>query len=405
MGSDHKQQTRRLRLQLLVATLGMMAASVLLSHSQDSLRLLVSGGLIGLTSLWAGGYALLRLQAPRMVERSSPAAPVTELQQSRLLQLESRLEHAPVALWQLSNGTPAPLNAAAYKLLAPGRANSPDVLLNLIAQTPGNQRHLISFESERGTERAILAATELVIAGQPETLLALMPIESELETETLTAWQQLVHVLTHEIMNSLTPIASLSRTAQELATECQGPATEDLDTALEAIARRASQLADFIAGYRSVSQLPAPILQPVALTPLFGRLAVLVQADWQQRQGSATFTVQPATLELQADPGQLEQALLNLLKNAADATRHLPNPAVEVSARLIRGGRLLIEIIDNGPGVPAGLESRIFTPFFSTKTGGLGVGLALVRNQIHGMGGTVRYAKRAAGGACFVLAF
>ncbi len=97
--------------------------------------------------------------------------------------------------------------------------------------------------------------------------------------------------------------------------------------------------------------------------------------------------------------------LLNLLSNAAHATARVAEPTVEVSARLIRGRRLAIEVRDNGPGVPHGLEHDIFTPFFSTREHGSGIGLAVVRNLVQGMGGSVRHVKPARGGAAFVLAF
>ena len=101
---------------------------------------------------------------------------------------------------------------------------------------------------------------------------------------------------------------------------------------------------------------------------------------WRQRE----------TLTLMADGGQLEQALLNLLSNAAHATARVAGPTVQVSARLIRGGWLAIEVRDNGPGVPHGLEQDIFMPFFSTRERGGGIGLAVVRNLVQGMDGSVR---------------
>jgi C4-dicarboxylate-specific signal transduction histidine kinase len=115
--------------------------------------------------------------------------------------------------------------------------------------------------------------------------------------------------------------------------------------------------------------------------------------------------VEPETLTLMADSGQLEQVLLNLLSNAAHATALVEAPMVHVSARLIRGGRLAIEVRDNGPGVPHGLERDIFMPFFSTRRHGSGIGLAVVRNLVQGMGGSARHVKPASGGAAFVLSF
>jgi C4-dicarboxylate-specific signal transduction histidine kinase len=278
-------------------------------------------------------------------------------------------------------------------------------LRGALQRARAGQRALVAFDSERGQERAIVAASTIVVEGHEEVLLAFMPIESELEAQTLDAWRQIVHVLTHEIMNSLTPIASLSRTAMEMLPERNAATDADLAAALEAIARRAGALAEFVEGYRSVSRLPVAKLAVVDLAALFDRLHRLVGPAWTARGGSARFAVEPASLELMADAGQLEQALLNLIQNAADATVELAEPALAVTARLVRGSRLAIEVSDNGPGVEPGLEARIFTPFFTTRKNGLGVGLALVRNLIHGMGGTVRYSKRVSGGACFVLTF
>jgi C4-dicarboxylate-specific signal transduction histidine kinase len=160
-----------------------------------------------------------------------------------------------------------------------------------------------------------------------------------------------------------------------------------------------------VASYRSLSNVPAARAERVRLGELFERLALLVGPGWRERGGRAAFSVEPATLELMADPGQLEQALLNLLKNAAEATSGLAAPEALVTAHLGRGGRLRIEVGDNGPGVPDALVAHIFTPFFTTKKQGGGIGLAMVRQLIHGNGGTVRYAKSVSAGARFVITF
>ncbi len=196
--------------------------------------------------------------------------------------------------------------------------------------------------------------------------------------------------------------------------------------ALETVARRAESQASFVGNYRRVSELPEPRPEPVLLTALFARLEQLVAAQWRARGGDATFTVEPASLTLMADPGQLAQALLNLLKNAAEATAATAGtaevPRVNLSARLVRGGRLLLTVRDNGPGVPAGLERDIFLPFFSARAETAlvpvsanapapaskevrGIGLAVVRSLVHSMGGTVRCVKTLRGGASFVISF
>ncbi|MES2325233.1 MAG: ATP-binding protein [Pseudomonadota bacterium] len=175
--------------------------------------------------------------------------------------------------------------------------------------------------------------------------------------------------------------------------------------ALDAISRRADSLVQFVGSYRSLSNVPAARAERLRVGELFERVSVLVGPAWRARGGRALFSVEPASLELMADPGQLEQALINLLKNAFEATAGAKAAEVSVSARLGRGGRLRIEVGDNGPGVPDTLVAHIFTPFFSTKKQGGGIGLAMVRHLIHGNGGTVRYAKSLSAGARFVITF
>ncbi|MES2297427.1 MAG: ATP-binding protein [Pseudomonadota bacterium] len=327
--------------------------------------------------------------------------------------LEARLEHAPIALFRIEQlsgaGAVAALNANARRLVAPGRASDPNALYQLLQQQAVDARSMVAFDTERGVERALVSVSALTVHGRSQRLVALMPVESELEAEALNAWQQLVHVLTHEIMNSLTPVASLSRTAFDLLDELRptlpSDASADLATALDAISRRADSLVDFVASYRSLSNMPPARPELVRVGDAFARVAALVAPAWQARGGRADFTVEPASLELMADPGQLEQALINLIKNAAEATAQASAPEVGVSARLGRGGRLRIEVADNGGGVPENLIPHIFTPFFSTKKQGGGIGLAMVRHLVHGNGGTVRYAKSVSAGARFVITF
>ena len=270
---------------------------------------------------------------------------------------------------------------------------------------------MVQFDTERGVERALVAVSMLSLQGNSGRLAALMPVESELEAAALDAWRQLVHVLTHEIMNSLTPVASLSRTARDMLEECRPGLPpdigDDLVTALDAISRRADSLASFVASYRSLSNVPAAHPERIQLANLFERVRALVGPAWQTRGGTVEFSVEPGSLELVADPGQLEQALINLLKNAFEASSAIQGAGVRIGARLVRGGRLRIEVSDDGPGVPPELVPHIFTPFFTTKKQGGGIGLAMVRHLVHGNGGTVRYARPVGQGqgARFVISF
>jgi signal transduction histidine kinase len=320
----------------------------------------------------------------------------------RLVILQAQLEHLPVAAWvQVDEQTLQPLSSRARRLVAPGGVRDPDALRQMLRTC--DRSGPIVLETERGSERWHLQRQSLAVDGQSQALLVMTPLEHQLESESLLAWQQLLQVLTHEIMNSLTPIKSLSETAQTLLEEPE--AVAELQTALDAIARRAESLSSFVRTYRKVSQWPAPRLAPVDLQALLNRLQQAVKPGWVNRGGDATFELASPTLRLLSDEGQMEQVLLALIHNAEQATEDRADPRLWVNARQSRGGRLQISVRDNGPGVPTGLERQIFLPFFSTREGGHGIGLTVVRQLMYGMGGRVRHVRPIEKGAAFVLIF
>ena len=343
------------------------------------------------------GLALLGLRRKPPTPAAEPPAPPPS--PTELLRLQTLLDHLPAAAWLATSADQLePLSQRARRLLAPGAAQSPDALRQqLLARVAGSQAGQLVIDTERGPERWSLALQPLQFDGRALTLLVLLPLESALEAERLEAWRQLVQVLTHEIMNSLTPIASLAQAAGEL----DDPAERQL--ALDTIARRAAGLRRFVTDFRQLSEAPPPQLEVVELQALFARLQLAVAPAWAARGGEARFSVQPPTLLVRADAAQLEQALLNLIRNAERATEGLPAPLLRVDAVLTRSSRLRLSVQDNGPGVPAGLEQQIFLPFFSASEGGRGIGLTVARQLVHGMGGRLRHLRPLEGGASFVI--
>jgi hypothetical protein len=285
--------TRRRRAQVVAAALLFALAAAAAGGSLESPRVLVGCAIVALAAMLWGWSALARLSveppAPDLEERAFGRSQEALVRHAALMQ--AQLDQAPVALWWRTAQEVEPLNNAARRLVAPGGATAPDDLRARLREAPATERHqLFAFDGERGPERCLLATRALVVDGAEARLLALMPIESELEAQTLQAWRQLVHVLTHEIMNSLTPIASLSSTAHEmiqqsLAQPHDAPARQDLAVALETIARRTESLATFVAAYRRRWHWRRCLrASSVSSPPIGRRAAARLASKWSPRR-------------------------------------------------------------------------------------------------------------------------
>jgi nitrogen fixation/metabolism regulation signal transduction histidine kinase len=276
------------------------------------------------------------------------------------------------------------------------------------------ERRLATFHLDNLEQKLTISATEIVIASEMEKLVSLNNIQSELDGVQLQAWQDLVRVLTHEIMNSITPVASLAKTAAELVDDAIGKLEghpdiveelADVKSAVETVARRSDGLMEFVQSYRRITRLPQPEEQRIPLVDLFDNVERLVAQDWASKGITLSKTVNPSTLEIFADSGMVEQVVFNLLQNAEQVLADRDSPRVELVGSLNRQGFACVEISDNGPGVPAEIAKKVFVPFFTTKREGSGVGLALTRQVMLAHGGTVTLGVSESGGAKFTLTF
>ncbi len=272
-----------------------------------------------------------------------------------------------------------------------------------LAEAATGSRRITAMTVDEAPLRAALSVSEIRRPGDPPLrLIAIEPIQAELDGVEMSAWRDLVRVLTHEIMNSVTPITSLAKTAAELLAENDDPALADARAAVETVARRADGIMHFVQNYRQLTRSPIIRREALAVAPLFGELAQLFRADWPKERVALTCKVEPETLEVFADPDLIAQLLINLLRNGAEAAVGVAAfPRVSLSAHRNRQGRAVIEVSDNGPGIPAAQAEEVFLPFFTTKATGTGVGLSLARQIVLAHGGSLAHRPAPGGGALF----
>ena len=253
---------------------------------------------------------------------------------------------------------------------------------------------IVELEQDGRSTRWMVHRSTFRQRGVPHALLLLTDVSAALREEERQAWRRLIRVLGHEINNSLAPIKSIAGT---LRTQLiSGVATdEDLDRGLHIVESRAESLYRFVQAYRQLAQLPPPRLQKTPLAPLLERTLALEQRLRAEIIGGPEVT-------LTIDPDQVEQMLINLVRNAVEAalTTRTGKPRVQVGWQ-VDAGNVIIGIEDNGPGIAN--DSNLFVPFYTTKSGGSGVGLALARQIVEAHAGSVRLTNRKAGGVRAVV--
>lgn len=319
--------------------------------------------------------------------------------------LEALVDDVPVALLTVdaAHGV-APANKAARRLFNRHDGVRPEdfaVYGATLAARLGDEgeahQEVLILRMPGGPQRAIVRSASLERLGLHIRAVTVEPVQGALDTIEMAAQTDLVRVLTHEILNSLTPVTSLADTAATLL-DAEPPDVPDARIAVTTLARRAEGLRHFIDSYRAVSHAPVLRRRRFAVAPFADELAKLFAAEWP---------AVPLTLEAQrdlaldADPDLLAQVLINLLRNAAQAALRGTSDAWVRLGFTNMGGRLWIEVEDSGAGVPANLRRDIFLPFFTTRAEGTGVGLNLARQVVVAHGGSIDIADGDAGGALF----
>jgi two-component system nitrogen regulation sensor histidine kinase NtrY len=280
--------------------------------------------------------------------------------------------------------------AAALEAAAPGARTPCRVLWNGLAQ------------------RAVLAVATVDRQHRPWRVVAVHIIQSELDAAEMATQTDLVRVLTHEIMNSLTPVTSLAESAARLAADAEGgdrQAAAEVRIATDALARRAAGLARFVDSYREFSRAPSLRIRRFEVRAWLDALLQVHAAMPEAAGVIVTTAIEPERLQIEGDSDLLGQIMLNLLKNGSEAARDARGEDARLTVRIVRtdAGRVRITVADNGAGVPAGLREDVFLPFFTTKPHGTGVGLSFARQVVLLHRGTIGLAPDEGDGARFEI--
>lgn len=335
--------------------------------------------------------------------------------------LQTLVNHVPVALISIDErGAVRMLNMAARRLFESSLTQAAQLsrygesfAVSLESLSAGSTA-IVRMERPSGGLLLKAAATEIVTRGLRTRLVSLQNIENEMSAQELEAWQTVIRVMAHEVMNSLTPVSSLATTAHDLvrdvlkqlpAEDPRAAALADARDALEAVSRRSEGLLHFVRGHRRLTKPLAARMELMPVQRVFARIQRLLASDLADRDIRMASHAEPQTLELAVDAELLDQALINLVRNAIEALRETPSGQIVLSAYRESDGRIAISVADNGPGIPPDQREKVFVPFFTTKRQGSGIGLTLVRQIAAAHGASVDISQTPGGGATVRLRF
>ena len=313
--------------------------------------------------------------------------------------LHTVVEHVNTGLFSFdTEGNVGLMNAAAKKLLGVNQLRNIEELIEnksrlykILFDLPPGKSNL--YSSNNNSQLSV-QATEIRLRGKAFKLVAIQNIQPELQRKEIEAWQNLTKVLRHEIMNSITPIASLTSTLRDILKYemkkednhyCLLPdSANDMDEGLETIHNRSTGLIKFIDAYRDYTNIPLPKITSVNAVKLIENVILLHRSDLRDSSIQHSFAPDNNELYIQADEKLIQQVLINLVKNAIESVRSMPNPKIIITITE-DDGTIKIEITDNGPGIIREAIDKIFIPFYTTKSRGSGIGLALSRQimQMH----------------------
>ncbi len=281
---------------------------------------------------------------------------------------------------------------------------------DIIALKPGEGK-ITKAHLEKATFKILLSATAFQTEGKKFKLIAFQNINEALDETESMAWQKLLSVMTHEIMNSVAPISSLADTLKNRLEKSvahmttKSAAVHDLELGIETIKRRSEGLLKFAETYRNLNKIITPTLKPIYIRDLFESLHQLMEPTLIQKNIEMDIVLKDTDLILHADTSLVEQVLINLVVNAMEAVKDSPEPTIVLSASTTTNKKILIKVADNGFGMTEEVMDKIFIPFFSTKKNGSGIGLSLCKQIMMLHKGNIQVQSREGEGTAFSLQF
>ena len=287
-----------------------------------------------------------------------------------------------------------------------------DTLLNL----KHNEKKLVNLQMDNEAGYLSIYSHPFVLKEEKNILVSIQNIQEELEAKEMEAWQNLIRVLTHEIMNSITPISSMSSSLLDIfisnekdeavsGSNIPHEEMEDVIGALQTIHQRSQGLMNFVGNYRNMTLIPDPKFKIISISDFFQSLERLMSDKINNNGIILDWSVEPESLELTADPDLMEQVLINLLLNAIYAVTGKKDPHIVLKAFLGSEGAIIITVEDNGVGIVEEAIEKIFIPFFTTKEKGSGIGLSLSRRIVRMHKGTIKVKSKVDEGSTFTLRF
>jgi len=294
-------------------------------------------------------------------------------------------------------------------------------LVNSLTELKTGGRDLMKIVKKGEEVQLAIYAIELVRRNEEIKLISIQNIKNELEEKEMDAWQNLIRVLTHEIMNSVTPISSLAATVE---TEMEGQLKEDskidpvrvkredisdIHLAVQTIRKRSESLIKFVSDFRNLTRIPMPKPEEVKIIDLFKPILNLLKFDLKKENIRVDLKVVPEDLTIHVDKEQIEQVLINLLKNAIQAfdenEEQKREKLLTICTSIDEHDKVLIKIADSGSGIDEEALKKIFIPFFTTKKSGSGIGLSLSKQIMRKHNGNISVTSTPNEGTEFVLKF